>query len=349
MANENELFDQRIHDAYERVELGEEAQHRILAHLVVAQLRTHVGDESGGAQGTDEVPEAPLEEGLGMASTVSPREAASAPRHVRPRHAAPVKTPSHAAAPFEIPAIVEPDDSIPEGGSTSNAEALQETTVAPRRTGPKHFKSATSAKGDASATGGGDVVTYVPEERRHRRRSRKALRWLPLAAAVVLALVVIQVSGVLNGSKGTNADKAVQNYAESNEAEGTSAQAEESAAQAVEPPVDAEGAKEVAPPADADESASDEAPAEERALTDVDMYPLVTLEDGTRYTALREGLYVEEVEASKVGEKVGPGTASPFDAPDEAAAGCVVYEIKDEDAYAVQYDGEETYWRCTLI
>ena len=83
----------------------------------------------------------------------------------------------------------------------------------------------------------------------------------------------------------------------------------------------------------------------------VDTCPSIRLEDGTRLTALRDGITIDEVDAERVGELLGKGSAAAFDAPDgEAGVPCEVFRLVDEtDAYAVRYEGEETFWRCTPL
>lgn len=407
MANENELLDQRIHDAFERVKLSEEAQQLMLTRLMVAQLRVEAEDEVSAAQGTKEEPETLLREGLAMASTVAPQDSAPAARRTGPRHATRISVPAideaqavssassnevetlpvtdagasadealqrttvvsrrsrarhfkaertrklDAAQSAEVLSTNEPEASADMGNA--GAASLQETTVIPRRVGPKHFKSsATTGLEKAQSAGDSTGVANGSKGGKSRGRSQKsAWQWmLPLAAVLALAVVVVQVSGVFKGPKDKATDTVVEESVKSVASESTNTDAA-GAVEESEPlaSVDAAAAPEVT--ATADEEAkeeTEEAKQTERDPMSVDYYPLITMADGTSFTALREGLYVDEVDEARIGDLVGEATASSFDAPNESGMSCLVYELLDEEGgYAVQYDGEDTYWLCTSI
>lgn len=160
-----------------------------------------------------------------------------------------------------------------------------------------------------------------------KRHSLK--RWLPIAAVLLAALVVVQV-GVLtigNGSSGPGATVAVQSEEsavsdslERNTSDGvafeTSAPMEEKAlADSAEP----EGAKAEAP-----------------AL--VEGYPLVTLSDGTELVAR-----LEQADPAAIAGLLEEATARTEDG--EQYISCRVYELVG-GGYAVSYEGEDAYWLC---
>ena len=240
MANENELFDQQIHDAFDKVELSEEAQDRMLAILLAAQERTQVR---------------------------------------------------------EVPADAEPSEAAARVAEPGEAEVIP---VPPRR---------------------------MPWQ-----------RWLPLAAVLVLAIVVVRVTSL--GGKAASEQSVGAAAADSAVAPGESAkslgEAEESAT-----------ANELASPTAYDAEAEDVDELESTwPVGLVETYPRITLEDGTVLTALRDAQFVDEVDSERVGELVATGTATPFDATESVP--CEVYRLLNEDdAYAVRYEDEETFWRCT--
>ncbi len=196
------------------------------------------------------------------------------------------------------------------------------------------------SSGDAADAGSGaDVIPFVP-----RRPRWRAL--LPVAAVLVAALVVVRI-GMMSGLG--------QSQAASDAGIGLTAMPSEDKA-LVEEGATAGASNDMAVgDMDAEEEFSaeevmlDAAPeaATERELTTVDLCPLIELADGRRLSALVDGLYTVEVDAGGVGESVGEATARPFDS-DEGVA-CTVYRLTDGDGYAVQYDGEDTFWRCDVI
>lgn len=154
-------------------------------------------------------------------------------------------------------------------------------------------------------------------------------RWMPIAAVLLAALVVVQV-GVLtigNDSSGPGATVAVQSEEsavsdsiERNTSDGvafeTSAPMEEKAlVDSAEP----EGAKADAP-----------------AL--VEDYPLVTLSDGTELVARPE-----QADPTAIAGTPEEATARTEDG--ERHISCRVYELVG-GGYAVSYEGEDAYWLC---
>jgi len=278
MTHEDMLVDQRIHDAYERIELSDEAQERMLSGLLAAQAQRERVDEAR--------------------VTESPR----------------------------------------------------------RRKAP--------------------VIRFVP-----RRVSWQV--WLSAAAALVVALVVVRLGTGSTGDRATVEMTMTESSAESASAKGTS---DKAASNGVSYDLDAADEETAAEESDAialdggaaaGESDSADAPAtglvmdeapyapsetngaEKDAadavtsdeLESVDLYPRIRLEDGTYLTALEEGMHTVPLSADEVGELVGEARASSFDAPDgDAEIPCEVYTLADDTAaYAVRYEGEDSYWLCTPL
>lgn len=171
---------------------------------------------------------------------------------------------------------------------------------------------------------------------------------LPLAAVLALVAVVVRVTGLNHGTSRPDAIIATSSEKSSEpEAQAVS----EDAVVADEPTVESNALEMEAPlaeGADMDAGAAGEFSETERM---VDVCPRIRLEDGTLLTALRDGISVDEVDAGRVGELLGRGTAAAFDAPaDESGVSCEVFRLLDEaDAFAVRYEGEETFWRCTRL
>lgn len=286
MADENRQFDQQVHDAFERIELSDDAQERILANLLAAQeTRLSGGDQRQGI---------PLEES---------------------RKEAVVQEMAERVERFEIPSDADDGKAAEE-----QADAIE-----------------------------GAVVPF----------NRRRFGWrmlLPLAAVLAVAVVVVQATNLSGGGKATSeAVVAPQSVASSESKEYADAVAEDAGSADEAEALGVENSAQTMGQSDSVAlDAAEEGPLateEAAALTSVDYYPCVMLEDGTRLTALRDGLYTEEVSSDEVGELVGKAVASSFDDPqDESAVPCTVYALKHENgAYAVQYESETTYWRCEPI
>lgn len=85
-----------------------------------------------------------------------------------------------------------------------------------------------------------------------------------------------------------------------------------------------------------------------KALQAADWYPRITLGDDTILTTLIDGMDTVEVSADRVGKSVGAAKAQPFDTAETIA--CEVFELTDEaGAYAVRYEGEQSYWYCVPL
>ena len=169
-------------------------------------------------------------------------------------------------------------------------------------------------------------------------------RWLPLAASVAVAFVVLGAvgTGLFSPKGSTQASTDTLPVAKS-----TDEQEELLATGTTEESVSYD--TEVQLNATPDEAIEESAAADTaEGMYLVDLYPSITLADGSRYTALVEGMYTSQIEDEAVGPLVDVGSATPFDATDEVA--CTVYELLDDpDGFAVQYDGEDTYWYCTKL
>lgn len=218
MDAKDRLFDQQIHDAYEHVELSEEASERMLAHLLAAQVQA--GERS-------------------------------------------------------------------EAGVDSQSQEPQQAEV---------IRLPGKRKG-------------IPV-------------WLPVAAVVLAALVIVQVSG-LTRSKNTEYAQTVA-------------------------PVQEERADEAI---SNDMAAGEALVAEGAATVDysepslAELYPLVTLSDGTILITCEEGQYPIAVDEADLGASIGSAVALARDTDGQLA--CEVFELAgDPGAYAVRYEGEDGCWRC---
>lgn len=234
---EDELFDQRIHDAYERIELSEDAQDRMLANLLAAR------DKAGEA----------------TAQTASP-------------------------------------------------------------------------------------------ERKATVRRISWHRWLPVAAVVLVGLVVVGVSVTApkNAYQASEAVMEVESYA-AEDAAGADAAAEMAAKDngALAPQaVQLEETTAVAS-GSADEQTDSE---QGDALADTAVrFCVVTMPDGRQLTTLPgDATEPASVLGDAVGKLLGQATATTPDGGQTVA--CEVFELVDDSsAFAVRYQGEQTYWRCELV
>lgn len=263
MENEGKRFDQQVHDAFEHIELSEEAQDRMLGALLAAQAR---------------------------------------------------KQAEQAA------------DSVARSDDAASVLQDAETEV---ETVPSPFEEQ------------GKVIEIA-----RRRFGWHAL--LPLAAVLVLAVVVVSFGTQKSTMSESNA---VMSEAAS-EAKGAADASEADGGSAESTSMEAEADDAAAAETDAANSVEESADTDALYARDmmlVDYYPCITLADGTRLTALRDGLHAEEVASSQVGELVGSATATVFDDSEGTdAVSCEVFSLKGEaDAFAVRYEGEETYWRAT--
>ncbi len=166
-------------------------------------------------------------------------------------------------------------------------------------------------------------VTQMP-----KRQGLK--RWMPIAAVLLAALVVVQV-GVLtvgNHSGETRADMAPKSE-ESIVADSFEVNASDGVAFETAAPQEGE--------AKADSAASEDVDSSEVSVM-VGDYPLITLSDGTELVARPE-----QVDLVETGDLLEETTARSVDG--EQSVTCRVYELVG-GGYAVSYEGEEAYWLC---
>lgn len=155
-------------------------------------------------------------------------------------------------------------------------------------------------------------------------------RWLPIAAALVAALIVVQI-GVLTisgGSGESRADMAPKSE-ESIAADSFDVNASDSVAFETAAPQEGE--------AKADSVASEVADSSEVSAM-VEDCPLITLSDGTELVARPE-----QVDVVETGDLLEETTARSVDG--EQSVACRVYVLVG-GGYAVSYEDEETYWLC---
>lgn len=161
-----------------------------------------------------------------------------------------------------------------------------------------------------------------------RRQGLK--RWMPIAAVLLAALVVIQVGVLTVGdhSGETRADMAPKSEesmaVDSFEENDSDSVAFETAAPQEEEAKADSAASEVV--------GSSEAPAMAEA------YPIIALSDGTELMARPE-----QVDLVETGDMLEETTARSVDG--EQSVTCRVYELVD-GGYAVSYEDEDAYWLC---
>lgn len=161
-----------------------------------------------------------------------------------------------------------------------------------------------------------------------RRQGLK--RWMPIAAVLLAALVVIQVGVLTVGdhSGETRADMAPKSEesmaVDSFEENDSDSVAFETAAPQEEEAKADSAASEVV--------GSSEAPAMAEA------YPIIALSDGTELMARPE-----QVDLVETGDMLEETTARSIDG--EQSVACRVYELVD-GGYAVSYEDEDAYWLC---
>jgi hypothetical protein len=155
-------------------------------------------------------------------------------------------------------------------------------------------------------------------------------RWMPIAAVLLAALVVVQV-GVLtvgNHSGETRADIAPKSE-ESIAADSFDVNASDSVAFETAAPQEGE--------AKTDSVASEVADSSEVSAM-VEDCPFITLSDGTELVARPE-----QVDVVETGDLLEETTARSVDG--EQSVACRVYVLVG-GGYAVSYEDEETYWLC---
>lgn len=226
-------------------------------------------------------------------------------------------------------------------GTLLVAQAARREEPAPAPTVPPATAPAPVAFREVPAT----PAARAPRVRRHLPA------WLPLAAVAACVFVVVGVVGVVGGvSKQAETSPAVAFEEAASEDAGAAEDKATLDLSEDEAEPDAFVTNDTAAGAAGESLAAmpDEVAEEAVQLQLVDLYPRITLDDGSTYTALVDGMYTTEVEPEAVGARVGAGQASPFDADD--AVPCEVFELTDDaDAFVVRYEGEETYWYCTRL
>lgn len=180
---------------------------------------------------------------------------------------------------------------------------------------------------------------------------RRRLAWrvvLPLAAMLVVGVVVVRTQGMFSEaaretSNSAAAPLAVQKDAASNDALATGAEdtgAEETEGVAYDAgDLALEDLSVAAPEA---EAVVEDAYEEERVQPE--WYPQVTMADGTTLTTCPEGGAAQQVDEAQVGDALGEATAAASDGSGETVD-CMVFALADDaHAYAVRYAGDERYW-----
>lgn len=202
-----------------------------------------------------------------------------------------------------------------------------------------------------AAQGQGQAAEVVPAPRSHRKTGV----WLPLAAALIVALVVVQGAFVAGSTYKSNATSTT--LARSTE------KALDGAMVASEGATDEGAAANDGATTNAtttDDFATDEEAAEQDLAAETaplsgpaadgqplaQSHPQIELPDGTLLTTLADGSTATEVDAAQVGDSRGTATASSSD--DGSRLSCEVFSLTEEPgAYAVRYEGQDDFWRCT--
>ncbi len=154
-------------------------------------------------------------------------------------------------------------------------------------------------------------------------------RWLPIAAALVAALIVVQI-GVLTigGSSGESRADMAPKSEESMVADSFEMNASDSATLETAAPQQEDKA----------DSAASEVVRSSEVPAMVEAYPLITLSDGTELVARPE-----QADLVETGDLLEEATARSADG--EQSVTCRVYKLVG-GGYAVSYEDEETYWLC---
>ncbi len=204
----------------------------------------------------------------------------------------------------------------------------RENVEAPKTTALPRAQAASECEADAHLA----EVVQVP------RRKSLALRLLPLAAVLAVAIVVVRMVAMPSPRYDIPSESAV---AVTEQTKDTADSAEGLGVDSV-----AEGeAYDVA----SDEGASlSSEESEPRIMSTVDLYPIVEMDDGTVLSVLIDGLYTQQLDVSQVGNLIGTAVARPSDAGD--TVDCKVFRLVDDtEGYAVCYEGEDTYWYCVRV
>ncbi len=205
--------------------------------------------------------------------------------------------------------------------------------------------TAQDARRDALPDAG--ALQELPAEQPHEaevialpRRSRKAAILLPMAAVLLVALVIARVTLLGNSNTAETATFSSSAHTSEKAAESAGAAANEVVYEdAAEGMVYEDAAEEmeslVASPM-ADEASQGQPLAE--------LYATVTLVDGTSLTTLVDGSAPTEADASQIGERLGEATATSA-AGDQIS--CEVFSLVDGSrSYAVRYMGDSRFWLC---
>lgn len=279
MTDSMEQFDRDIYDAYNRIEMDEMTQNRMLNNLLSAQ-RQHEADE--------------LDK-----TAVAPQQ------------------------PY--------------------AEDLEKTVVAP--------PLKTRANSQAAAARTERAAHVAPVAAPQRKRPAWQV-WLPIAAVVTAALVVVGVRFVGNPMQSANVNsESVEMQSETSEdvakMTGNSPKVTDSQVS-----YDAESMAEESPAAGEADSAAvtdyvegtDTAPSEEYSQVPA-TFSQITLDDGTQLTVLQTEGGPVAVDTNLLGDLVGQGVATSPDGSADSAVSCEIYQIQgDPDSFAACYEG--AYWLC---
>ena len=171
------------------------------------------------------------------------------------------------------------------------------------------------------------------------------VRWIPMAIAATVIGAVVAGGFAWSVLSSSSESAASVTYAGKNEAEMPEL-AEEDASSSK----DGDVADDVAAASEIDERAEhNKFYSDEPEQGPVHQYPLITLEDGTKYRLVQGGVAAGEVDAVDVGELVGEAAATDDSGKGDSVS-CKVYRVKSsKEVFAVRYDGEESCWYCETL
>lgn len=237
------------------------------------------------------------------------------------------------------------------------AEELDKTAVAPQQPYVEDLEKTvvapplkTHANSMATAARPERAAHVAPVASPQRKRPGWQV-WLPIAAVVTAALIVVGVRFVASpmNSATVNSDS----MEAKSEASEDAARMTEASPTATESQVsyDAESMADESYAGESDAVAvtdyvegTDTAPSEEYSRVPA-TFSQITLDDGTQLTVLQTDGGPVAVDTNLLGDLVGEGVATNPDEPTDSAVSCEIYQIQgDPDTFAACYEG--AYWLC---
>ena len=223
------------------------------------------------------------------------------------------------------------------------AEDLEKTVVAPP------LKTHTTSRATTERI---ERAAHVAPAVAPQRKRPAWQVWLPIAAVVTAALIVVGmrfVAGPMHQADVNSESVMAQSEASEDAAKMTNATPTATESQVS---YDAESmAEESSAAAEADSAAvtdyvegTDTAPSEEYSQVPA-TFSQITLDDGTQLTVLQTDGGPVAVDTNLLGDLVGEGVATSPDGSADSSVSCEIYQIQgDPDSFAACYEG--AYWLC---